>query len=143
MKKKILLIIITVVVVAGGVAAFSAFEAHVINVTAHIENALKVLPVTGELTFGTVFPQEYLEKKIWITTSESFCDPDQERVYDIGYKIVQKPKPIWPVPEKCIMYPDDPTIEEAREYCHTYPEDLDCCYPLLCPYLSKIPVYED
>jgi hypothetical protein len=143
MKKKIALGLIAVVAVAGGVVAMSAYEAHVINVTAHIENALKVTPATGELTFGTVFPQEYLEKSIWITTSESFCAGDQRRVLSIDYKIVQKPKPIWPIPEICDYYPGEFTIEDMRTYCHNTPEDLTCCYPSLCPYLSKTPKYED
>ena len=55
MKKKILLSIIAVATVIGGVAAMSAYEAHVVNVTAHIENALKVIP-PEKLVFGTVFP---------------------------------------------------------------------------------------
>ena len=55
MKKKILLGLVAVVAVAGGVAALSAYEAHVINVTAHIENALYVHPESRD--FGTVFPQ--------------------------------------------------------------------------------------
>lgn len=49
MKKKILLSLVAMVAVAGGIAAMSAFEAHIINVTAHIENALSVHPT--ELVF--------------------------------------------------------------------------------------------
>jgi len=144
MKKKILFGLGTILAVVAGVAAMSAYEAHVINVTAHIENALKVLPITGELVFGTVFPQEYLEKRIWITTSESFCEIDQRRVLAIDYKIVQKPKPIWPIPQICDYYPDsEATLESMRTYCHDNPEDLTCCYPLLCPYLSKTPIDDD
>jgi len=144
MSKKILFGLSTILVVIGGIAAMSAYEAHVINVTAHIENALKVLPLSGELVFGTVFPQEYLEKRIWITTSQSFCEGDQRRVLAIDYKIVQKPKPIWPIPEVCEFYGlPEVTIEDMRAYCHDYSEDLDCCYPSLCPYLSKDPIDDD
>ena len=144
MKKKILFSLATILFVIGGVAAFSAYEAHVINVTAHIENALKITPASGELDFGTVFPQEYLEERIWITTSESFCEEDQRRVLAIDYKIVQKPKPIWPIPATCDYSADpDVTIEDMRTYCHDNPENLMCCYPSLCPYLSKTPAYED
>jgi len=92
MKKGILLLLVSLVVVVAGIAALSAYEAHVVNVTAHIENALKILPLTKELNFGTVFPQEYREKRIWIQTSESFCESTQLRVKNIDYKIVQKPK---------------------------------------------------
>jgi len=59
-KKKILFALGAVIAIAGGIAAMSAYEAHVINVTAHIENALSVTP--EEMIFGTVFPQEYLER---------------------------------------------------------------------------------
>jgi hypothetical protein len=132
MKKKLLLGLTTPLIVIGGIVAISAFEAHVINVTAHIENALKVLPATGELVFGTVFPQEYHEKKIWITTSESFCAGDQRRVLNIDYKIVQKPKCVNPAGEY------SPVDYDTHECPEGYTE-----MPLLCAYLSKTPVYED
>jgi len=130
MKKKILLLLVAIMVVVSGVAAFSAFEAHIINVTAHIENALKAFP--SERDFGTVFPQEYHEKRIFITTSESFCEFDQRRVLNIDYKIVQKPK----------------CINEVGEYApvdwdtHQCPEGYNEM-PVLCPYLSKTPAYID
>ena len=59
MKKKILLGLVAVLIVISGVAGMSAFEAHVINVTAKIENALKV--DTTPIDYGTVFPQEALD----------------------------------------------------------------------------------
>ncbi len=60
MKKKILVTGGAVIAVVIGVIGMSAFEAHVINVTAHIENGLNVS--SSELEFGTVIPQEYLER---------------------------------------------------------------------------------
>lgn len=79
----------------GGLAAvmialpmLSAFEAHVINVTATIENALSV-PIK-EINFGTVFPQEYLERPLGISLSGSFMA--ETRVDDVDYIIRQKPK---------------------------------------------------
>jgi len=78
----------TVGVVIAGAATFSAFEAHIINVTARIENALAVQ--TGAIDFGTVFPQEFLEAALPVTMSESFLGED--RVDDIEYVIKQKPK---------------------------------------------------
>jgi hypothetical protein len=144
MKRKLILAGVAVVAVVAGVVGMAAYEAHVINVTAHIENALKVLPVTKELEFGTVFPQEYRAKVITITTSQSFCESDQTRVLNVDYKIIQKPKPIWPIPELCEFYQvPEVSIEDMRVYCHDYPEDLDCCYPSLCPYLSKDPIDDD
>ena len=136
MKKKILLGLLAVVVVAGGVAGLSAYEAHVINVTAKIENALTV--DTTPIEFGTVFPQEYLEEEIVIGLSESFLA--QDRLDDVKYFIKQKPKP----------RPEYPTLPDGydtvEDYCHneepTDPDDpedtyYDYCYPTLCPYLSK------
>src|SRR3989344_9266745 len=51
---------------------FVAFEAHVVNVTATIENALNV-PI-GSINFGTVFPQEKLDKTFDVSLSGSFMD---------------------------------------------------------------------
>lgn len=72
----------------AAVAGMSAFEAHVINVTAHIENALAV--DTYGIDFGTVFPQEYHEEDFTISLSQSF--QDERRVDDVEYVIKQKPK---------------------------------------------------
>ena len=133
MIKKILIILFSIIAIAGSVAAFSAFEAHVINVTAHIENALKVLPPTGELVFGTVFPQEYQEKPIWITFSDSFCNPECGRVSTVDYKIVQKPK-CWngdvvnPLYEPVNYWDDECPMVDDVQYVKM---------PLLCSYLSK------
>jgi len=78
----------TVAALAIGVVGFSAFEAHVINVTAHIENALNV-PVK-EIEFGTVFPQEQFIETFNVSLSDSFLSAG--RVDDVVYKIAQKPK---------------------------------------------------
>jgi len=119
MAKKILLIIITLLIVVGCVAALSAFEAHVINVTAHIENALRVSD--EELDFGTVFPQEYLEREFTISLSSSFLSAN--RVDDVDYIIAQKPR--------CKDWSDDePPI--CLEYCES-----------LCKFLSKLNIEED
>lgn len=88
MCKKILLSLLTVAVVAGGVAALSAFEAHIINVTAHIENALRV--DRNHIDFGTVFPQEMFIETFNVGLSSSFMEED--RVDDVVYEIHQKPK---------------------------------------------------
>jgi|GEM_PF-3482430 len=70
MTKKLILGLAAVAVVVGGVAAMSAFEAHIINVTAKIENALSV-PMP-EINFGTVFPEEEFEESFNVVLSESF-----------------------------------------------------------------------
>lgn len=77
----------TVAIVIAGAAAFSAYEAHVVNVTATIENALSV--DTGPMAFGMVFPQEYMTKDLNIGLSNSFLATS--RVDDIEYVIKQKP----------------------------------------------------
>jgi len=124
--------------VVAGITAISAYEAHVVNVTAHIENALKVTP-NAPIVFGTVFPQEYLEKRLFVTTSESFCDPDQKRVLAIDYKIVQKPKCWNDNPQN----PQYAPVDYATEQCPIVNQVQYVEMPLLCPYLSKTPVYTD
>ena len=88
MTKKIALGLVALVAMAAGVAGLSAFEAHVINVTAKIENALRVK--TDPIDFGTVFPQEQLDRRFVVELSESFIAED--RVDDVEYIIRQKPK---------------------------------------------------
>ncbi len=60
----------TAAVVIAGAAAFSAYEAHIVNVTAKIENALSV-PVSA-LDFGNVFPQEKFDKTFNMSLSDAF-----------------------------------------------------------------------
>ena len=86
--KKILAIGGALAVAALVAPAFMAFEAHVVNVTATIENALSV-PLES-IDFGTVFPQEHLEKTLRVGLSDSFIAED--RVDDVEYFIRQKPK---------------------------------------------------
>lgn len=88
MAKKLGLGLVALVAVAASVVGLSAFEAHVINVTAKIENALQVN--TRPIDFGTVFPQEELDRRLEVTLSESF--QDEPRVDDVEYILRQKPK---------------------------------------------------
>ena len=142
MSRKILISLLSVAVIAAGVAAVSAFEAHIINVTAHIENALKVLP--KEIKFGTVFPQEYLEEKLTIELSDSF--KAAERVDDVEYKIVQKLKPCPVHKEPCgtaceMLVPDDPTcVPDTTDQTPHNPTGWH--YLSLCKFLSKTPEVE-
>ena len=154
MTKKILLSLVAGAVVVGGVAAMSAYEAHVINVTAHIENALAVTP--EEIAFGTVFPQEKLYKPLTVLLSDSFIKED--RVDDVGYVIHQKPKPrdpedaeycleSWKMAneafEECfstcmgILNNPEKCWDDCKHLFASY--DLGRCYPALCPWLSKLP----
>ena len=161
MFKKIIASVALVATVAVSAAMFAAFEAHVINVTAKIENALTV--DTTPIEFGTVFPQEYLKEDLQIALSGSFLS--ENRVDDVVYVIKQKPKPKHEADrELSIIKPDynmylpggqfegqlypnwiDDDYQRAN-YCHTHepanaddPDDLYYinCYPNLCSYLSK------
>lgn len=146
MKKRILLTLAAIVAITAGVIGVSAFEAHVINVTAHIENALSVN--TEPITFGTVFPQEYLEEPFEIALSTSFQAAG--RVDDVEYKIVQKLKPC-PIHKVVCLPPLDPNTTTCSA-----PDDPTCVldgtnpgvdvplhyatgwhYLSLCQYLSK------
>lgn len=131
MKKKILLGLAAVVVVAGGVAALSAYEAHIINVTAHIENALSVHD--DEISFGTVFPQEYLERQFTVQLSDSFLA--EPRVWDVQYEIVQKPKCICDAPQEILCEEGDyAPVDYATEACPEGFVEMEN----LCPFLSKM-----
>lgn len=131
MRKKILLALVAVLVVAGGVAALSAYEAHVINVTARIENALKLHRET--INFGTVFPQEFRQENFRIGLSPSYIDSG--RTDWVWYEIVQKPKCWNDNPEA----PEFAPIDYATHRCpagFVIMEDL-------CPFLSKLPANGD
>src|SRR4030043_398970 len=138
MKKKIVLTIGAILIVVGGVAAMSAYEAHVINVVAHIENALSVSP--KEIAFGTVFPQEYMESDFTIRLSDSFQEAD--RVDDVEYVINQKPKcecDAWDKnPELC----PDGRYQPVGYATHQCPVGYTVMADL-CRFLSKMPQDND
>lgn len=95
--RKILLIATALVLMVSGVAAVSAYEAHLINVKAHVENALTVN--TAEVDFGTVFPQEFLKVHRSISLSESAIAEKgilSGDLQDVVYQIYAEWKPIDP-----------------------------------------------
>ena len=135
MNKKFLMGLGTTLAVVASVAAMSAYEAHVINVTAHIENALSV--DTYEIAFGTVFPQEYTEREFTVRLSDSFIAAD--RVDDVDYIIKQKPKCVcdyWDTQDQKLCTEGQyAAVHYATHLCPTnYSVMLD-----LCPFLSKLP----
>ncbi|MEE8471785.1 MAG: hypothetical protein V3S82_01315, partial [Dehalococcoidia bacterium] len=89
--KGILLGLSVLVLVLSGVAAVSAYEAHLINVTAHVENAMTV--DTAAIDYGTMFPEEWYTTDFHVTVSESFCEETQTRVSKIDYSIWVEWKP--------------------------------------------------
>lgn len=92
MKRRVKRALIALALIALLVPLFAAFEAHTVNVKAHIENALRVTP--KEMDFGIVFPQERFDGEFCVHLSDSFLQ--QERVTDVFYKLVQKRKPKTP-----------------------------------------------
>jgi|SRR3989344_1764801 len=149
--KKILFGLAAFALVIATVPMFAAFEAHVINVTAKIENALSVTP--SEIKFGTVFPEEVLHKPVTVTLSSSFAAEDDAD--DVEYIIRQKPK--------CAITSQGGTVVDLGAGTATgHPKldeldrlIIDCgnpprplaedgsetwgVLPSLCPYLSKHP----
>lgn len=140
-NKKIIAGVAMVVTVAFSASLFAAYEAHIINVTAKIENALTV--DTTPIEFGAMFPQEVAERNISLALSSSFQAED--RVDDVTYVIKQKPK-VKGDPYETITPSQYPDGVVAHEYClNETPTDPNnpsddyytYCYPNLCPYLSK------
>lgn len=103
MKKTLLMSVAALVMVVSGVAAVSAYEAHIVNVSAHVENALGVSGPTatqgGEWLGATVFPEEWLTANITISLSDSF--KLQSRVTMVDYELYAErksegdPPPLW------------------------------------------------
>ena len=119
-----------IIALAMGVVLISAFEAHVVNVTAQIENALSVTP--NKMMFGTVFPQEQLQEEFTVSLSDSFLD--QDRVNMVKYTINKKQKPRHEITSF-------PSGVSGHEYClNNQPIDPGdsndpyylFCYPDLC-----------
>lgn len=87
--KRIIPIIFGLVAMLSSVAAVSAFEAHTINVKAHVENAITVGGITGESDAGpfldqisTLFPEEFFKQHYDIALSDSFLDQNGDETID-------------------------------------------------------------
>lgn len=131
--KKIFVSMGALLVAAATVPLFAAFEAHVINVTAKIENALR-MDVTP-IEYGTVFPQEELDKFVDVALSQSFLD--ENRVDDVEYVVRQKPKCGLPVSgTDPVQYSAYAQVSEDANGNFVCPQGY-VALPLLCPYLSK------
>jgi len=150
--KKILFGFFVALIAVAALPLFAAFEAHVINVTARIENALAV--TTDNIDFGTVFPQEHLERLLGIRLSGSFMTEDNAD--DVDYFIRQKPKCGITTEEGTILIGETTTghvIPDGqggyRIDCDPDPRELDQnddplplgsswgVLPSLCEYISK------
>lgn len=134
---------LAVLAILIAIPLFSAFEAHVINVTAKIENALSV-PV-DPIDFGTVFPQEELDQTITIDLSSSFMAEDNAD--DVNYIIRQKPKCAWVDETGQQIWGETKSAHVTENGKFVCPESDDQGtpptdytwqqLPLLCRYLSK------
>ncbi|TSC69306.1 MAG: hypothetical protein G01um101466_94 [Parcubacteria group bacterium Gr01-1014_66] len=133
--KKILFTLGAAGVAVALVPLFAAFEAHVINVTARIENALNV-PVQS-IDFGTTFPQEKFDKTFDVRLSDSFVA--ENRVDDIDYVLRQKPK-CWNNNEQQPVFGQVTEDTNGKFVCK---DPNFTILPLLCPYLSKEEITED
>ena len=110
MRRKLLLGLAALAIVVAGVAALSAFTAQVVNVTAHAEKDIAVKPIicTEQSQFGADYsqpcyvdpsggsygvtlPQEFYDKEIEVTLSNSFFDQDKffDVVYDVFWECKQ------------------------------------------------------
>ncbi len=115
----------TLALIVAGAAAFSAFEAHVVNVTATISNALSVNP--ANIAFGTVFPEEHLNQNMTVALSDSFNATGG--VDDVSYFLRQKPT--------CVAVTGAPVqVTEDANGNYVCPDGSNPL-PLLCPFVSE------
>ena len=130
MKNKIILGLAAAGTALAMLPLLAAFEAHVVNVTATIENALELR--TSDISFGTTFPEEVFDLPLVLALSQSFLD--EKRVDDVEYVIRQKPKCWNNDPQNPVF---GVVTEEDEEFVCVNP-DFEIL-PLLCPFLSKHP----
>ncbi len=128
MKKKIFLSIATIVALAFGVVGMSAYEAHVVNVTATIENATDISATSFD--YGTTFPEEILHQHPTILLSTSFANSGAT---SLDYVIKQKPKCI---ATSSVAAPQFAQVTENSDGTFICPAGFTKM-PLLCPFLSK------
>jgi len=101
--KKVILIVAALILVVSGVAAVSAYEAHTINVKAHVENALTV--DTTEVNFGTVFPEEFIKFHREIKLSTSAVAELGTAIGDLKSVTIQIFAEWKPVPAGVVVHP--------------------------------------
>lgn len=137
MRNKIVAVLGAIAIVIVTLPLLGAFEAHIINVTAQIENSVECIVVGDPIDFGTVFPQEKLDRTFTIELSQTFINSEEHDLLE--YAIEQEPK-CWDGNDA------DPTFGEVEiiggnEYvCEDNGFEI---LPLLCPYLSKSEITDD
>lgn len=145
--KKILLGLGAAGITLAMIPLFAAFEAHVVNVTATIENAMSVPAEVNGLAFGTVFPEEWLHQPITLGMSTSFIA--EPKVSGLTYMIRQKPKCGVPIAgTNPVQYSQYVQVTEDAQGIYHCPEVnvgqtgepqsvQSVALPMLCPFLSK------
>jgi hypothetical protein len=131
--KKVILIVFALVLVATGLIGASAFEAHMVDVRAHVENALWVDPY--EIDYGNVsLPEITYDEIVCVGLSKSFQDLNQTKFCDVYYAMFWEEKPIaghlpvWPQTEICD--PDgDGNFTEIWPYILVDPSPGDGLFP--------------
>ncbi|MEK9148212.1 MAG: hypothetical protein AAB650_02135, partial [Patescibacteria group bacterium] len=109
MKRKITIGLIAFGAALAMVPLVVAFEAHIINVTAQINNRLFIDPIP-DIDFGTAFPQERLDKSFIVTLAQTFLD--DPTLDDLDYMLRQKPKCQADDPQAAIQHP--PVTEDGQ-----------------------------
>ena len=89
--KKVVMVLGALLMMVSGTAMVSAYEAHIVNVTAHVENAVELQgvgfgPHYG-YDYGTVFPEEWMLKTFLVGVSDSFCQLSQQSRLNIDYEL--------------------------------------------------------
>jgi len=89
--KRIIFLVAALLTVFSGIAAVTAYEGHAINIKAHVEAAIGVVPFNGE--YGTRFPQEGVEANITFATSKSFRENTRLSTvyYNLYWELMPKP----------------------------------------------------
>lgn len=68
--RKIIFVLAAVLAIFSGVAAVSATEGHLVDIKAHVENAIGV--ETYDLNFGTVYPEQVFNKTLVFGLTDSY-----------------------------------------------------------------------
>jgi hypothetical protein len=134
--KKILLIAFALVLVAVALVSATAFEAHMVDVRAHVENAVWVDPY--EIDYGITFPEVSYDEPVCIGLSESFEHGNQTRFCDVYYVMFWEEKPIEghePTWGGAICDPDgDGNFSPIWPYIYINPSPGDGLFDPLNPY---------
>ena len=116
MRRRLILGVLALAVIAAGIVSLAAFTAQVVNLTAHVEKDIAVEPVICAVpdrqdipcfvdprggNYGVVLPQEFYDRIIEVTLSNSFFE--QDRYDDLAFDILWECKNIVPEPATGVL----------------------------------------